>query len=145
MTIPAHSWSNTPDPDSDEPVTTLAVGATEPGDGEVWLSLKGTSLVVESTDPSEGMVTLSVVEGPDMNTMSVLLTPEQTGELITDAIRRLVLIGGPRAAVEAVTAADTDPDEVCPGADTPVPPWAPMDSRGLLWGNTGEAELRYDS
>jgi len=105
MTIPARSWSNVPDPDSDEPVITLAVDATEPGDGEVRLSIEGTTLVVEATDPSEGMVTLSVIDDPAIKTMSVVLTPEQYAELINDGIRRLVLIRGPRTAVEAAACA----------------------------------------
>jgi len=67
-----------------------------------------TSLTVETTD--EGMVALSVIDGPATNVLCVLLTPEQYGELVTDGIRRLVLIRGHRAAVEAVAAPDiTEP------------------------------------
>ena len=62
-----------------------------------------TSLTVETTD--EGMVALSVIDGPATNVQCVLLTPAQYAELITDGIRRLALIRGQRAAVEAVAGA----------------------------------------
>jgi len=65
-----------------------------------------TTLTVETTD--EGMVALSVVDGPATNVQCVLLTPEQYAELITDGIRRLALIRGRRAVVEAVVEAVAD-------------------------------------
>jgi len=41
MTITARSWSNMFDPDIDDPVTTLTVGPTAPGDAEVQLCIDG--------------------------------------------------------------------------------------------------------
>jgi len=73
MTIPARSWSNMHAPDIDDPVTTLTVEATAPGDGEVQLC----------------------IDGPD----DVRLDCERTAELIADLQRRFAVIacaGGSR-------------------------------------------------
>jgi len=66
MTIPARSWSNMPDPDIDDPVTRLTVGATAPGDGEVQMWVDG---------PSD-----------------VLLDRQEAAELIADLQARFALI-----------------------------------------------------
>jgi len=80
------------------------------------------TLNVEQTDPGDLAVELWI--GAPFESASVLLTPTQYAELITDGIRRLALIRGRRAAVEAVTAADTEPGERHPlsAAERPADP-----------------------
>jgi len=73
MTIPARSWSNMFDPGIDDPVTTLTVEATTPGDAEVQLC----------------------IDGPD----DVCLDRKGVTELIADLQRRFAVIvwaGGSR-------------------------------------------------
>ena len=66
--IPARTWSNMHAPGPDEPVTTLTVEVTAPGDAEVQLC----------------------IDGPD----DVCLDRDQAAELIADLHRRFIVIAG---------------------------------------------------
>ncbi len=67
-TVPARTWCNMHAPGPDEPVTTLTVEVTAPGDTEVQLC----------------------IDGPD----DVCLDREQAAELIADLHRRFIVIAG---------------------------------------------------
>jgi hypothetical protein len=78
--MPARSWTGVTDEDSER--TDFVVGWTDPGDNCVVLS---------------------------MGNESVVLDPAPIRELVTELLRRLVLIAGPRVAVEAAADASVAP------------------------------------
>jgi len=118
-------------------------GATVPGRN--WPSAdraERTELVALDTEPGDSGVTLAVTDPLTGTHLTAMLDRAQTGELVTDLLRRLALIGGRYAAVQAAA----DPSIAAQRSAQPPPGrvWTVSDSgrdalRGPESAGTGPA------